>query len=46
MKIMKDLKTSYEICELFEKKAFEEVTSSSKHFLFFEAKFKCGRNIY
>ena len=38
----KDLKVYYEICELFEKRAFEEVFSSSNYFLFFEAKFRCG----
>ena len=44
--LKKDLKVFYEISELFEKRAFEEVISSSKYFLFFEAKFKYGRIIY
>ena len=44
--LKKKLKLCYKICELFEKRAFEEVISRSKHFLFFEAKFKCGRMIY
>ena len=38
-----ELKIWFEFYGLFEKIAFEEVISSSKYFLFFEANFKCGR---
>ena len=41
-----DLKVYYEICEIFEKRAFENVISSSNHVLIFNAKLKCGRIIY
>ena len=34
-RIEKRFESLYEICELFEKRAFEEVISSSKYFLFF-----------
>ena len=37
--LKKDLKVYYEICELFEKRAFEEKVFSAKCF-FFKAKFK------
>ena len=41
--LKKDLKVFYEVCGLFEKKAFEEKFSSWNNFLFFEANFKFGR---